>query len=278
MATVNKPATKKAAPKPDEVQGDISIVSEPRPIMESPTVHQATKLIEMAVTQGASTKKLSKLLDLKERYEKEEARKAYTAAMAAFKTEDIEIKKDRLVEYPHRDDPTGKTSYRHASLGNIVNIAVPKLAAHGLSHKWESKREGDRVEVRCVMTHRDGHSEATEWWPGPLDNSGKKNPIQQAASTVTYLERYTFLMITGLAVEDQDDDGNTGMDETPPVKMISEEEVNQVHAMITENELDMDVFMNWLKTVQKCASIEEIPVAMLAVVTDKLNKAIKAKK
>jgi hypothetical protein len=39
------------------------------------------------------------------------------------------------------------------------------------------------------------------------DESGKKNAIQQVASTNTYLQRYTFLAITGLATKGQDDDG-----------------------------------------------------------------------
>ena len=41
---------------------------------------------------------------------------------------------------------------------------------------------------------------------GP-DGSGGKNAIQAIGSTVSYLERYTLLAATGLATEDQDDDG-----------------------------------------------------------------------
>jgi len=37
--------------------------------------------------------------------------------------------------------------------------------------------------------------------------SGNKNPIQAIASTVSYLERYTLLAITGLTTKDMDDDG-----------------------------------------------------------------------
>jgi hypothetical protein len=39
----------------------------------------------------------------------------------------------------------------------------------------------------------------------PPDDSGKKNPIQQIASTVSYLERYTLFAITGLAPQEDDD-------------------------------------------------------------------------
>jgi hypothetical protein len=40
----------------------------------------------------------------------------------------------------------------------------------------------------------------------PPDASGGKNTIQQIASTVTYLQRYTLLAITGVATKGQDDD------------------------------------------------------------------------
>lgn len=245
------------------------------PLAQPIATSQADRLIELAIQNNADVDRLDKLLELKERYEKEEARKSYTAAMAAFKGEDIVITKDRTVRFPHKDGP-GETSYKHASLGNIISIAVPRMAAHGLSHKWESKREGDRIEVRCVVTHRDGHSESTEWWPGPLDASGKKNPIQQAASTVTYLERYTFLMITGLAVEEQDDDGAHGADDTKP-ELITEDQALSIHAKITDNDLDMDIFMGWLKRSQKCDSIEAIPVALFDFVMNKIEKSIKDK-
>ena len=238
-------------------------------------VSQADRLIELAIQSNADVDRLDKLLELKERYDREEARKAYTAAMAAFKAEAPVISKDRKISFDHKDGG-GKTEYWHATLGNIVNLAVPVMARHGLSHNWDMERDGDRIKVRCVVTHSSGHREKTDWWPGPLDNSGKKNPIQQAASTVTYLERYTFLMITGLAVEEQDDDGAHGADDTKP-ELITDEQALSIHSKITDNDLDMDIFMGWLKRSQKCDSIEAIPVALFDFVMNKIEKSIKDK-
>lgn len=261
---------------------DIDIT--PGPIMQGNTaiqqsshssIAQADRLIELAMSQDVSMEKLEKLLELKERYEKEEARKAYVAAMAEFKSEGVVIEKDRLVNYEHSNGD-GETRYRHASLGNVIGVATPFLAKHGLSHKWVSRRVEARIEVKCVITHREGHSEETDWWPGPLDTSGKKNPLQQAASTVTYLERYTFLMITGLAVVDQDDDGTDG-GEMPGPERITEDQANKIHAMITENELSMDIFMRWLKQSIKCKAIADIPSSYFDAVMGKIEKTIKAK-
>lgn len=253
------------------------VEDQPLTVAENMPVNQADRLIELAITSNVDADRLDKLLALKERYEKEEARKVYTQAMANFKAEGITITKDKTVRFPHKDGP-GETSYSHASLGNIVAIAVPALARQGLSHRWEAKREDDRIMVRCIMTHAAGHSEATEWWPGPLDSSGKKNPIQQAASTVTYLERYTFLMITGLAVEDQDDDGAASGEPPESVKLISEDQVNTLHSKITGAELDMDATLRWLSTsAAKAGRLEDIPVNMFDIVNKKIDAAVKAK-
>ena len=243
---------------------------------QSTALASVDRLLELAVTGNADMAKLEKLLDLKERYDKEEARKAYTAAMAAFKAEAPIITKDKKVSYGHKDGD-GKTEYWHATLGNIVNLAVPVMARHGLSHHWDQERDGDRVKVRCSVTHSAGHRESTDWWPGPLDATGKKNPIQQAASTVTYLERYTFLLITGLAVEEQDDDGAAGAPDPEPVEYIDVDQQNTIHSLITDNNLDMEKFLTWLATsAVKSASIEDIQAEYYDRVIKKINATIKA--
>lgn len=256
----------------EEVAGQIQTLE---PAQPSTALASVDRLLELAVTGNADMAKLEKLLELKERYDKEEARKAFTAAMAAFKAEAIVIKKDKKVGFDHKDGQ-GKTEYWHATIGNVVNVAAPVMAKHGLSHRWDRKRENDRINVRCIVTHKDGHSEATDWWDAPLDDSGKKNPIQQGASTTSYLERYTFLLVTGLAVEEQDDDGASAGDEPPPER-ISEEQANEIHSKITDNGLDMDIFLGWLKRSQKISSIEDIPVALFDYVMGKVDESIKKK-
>jgi len=162
-------------------------------------------LLDKAMAKGLDTDQLQKLMDLQERWEANEAKKAYTTAMAKFKKEAIEISKNKTVTYTNQDNTT--TSYAHATLDHIVEQVVPKLSKHGLSHKWTTEQgEKGIVTVSCVITHALGYSESVSLSAYP-DDSGKKNNIQRIASTVTYLERYTFLSITGLAAKGLDDDG-----------------------------------------------------------------------
>lgn len=173
------------------------------PVQQSSSPIQVVKELTAA---GISMEDLKQMLELQKEYEANEARKEFNLALAAFKSEDILIAKDKLVSF---DTNAGTTSYSHASLGNIVKIAVPFMSKHGLSHRWDINQENARVVVTCILSHRLGHSESVKIDASP-DNSGSKNAIQQVSSTVTYLERYTFLAITGLAVEDMSDDDGAG--------------------------------------------------------------------
>jgi hypothetical protein len=155
-----------------------------------------------ALQAGATVEQLQGLLTLQKDWEANEARKAYVAAMAEFKKNPPEIFKRKEVAF-------GDTRYSHATIGDVTSLTVAGLAAHGFSHRWDTKQADGRIEVSCILTHNLGHSESTTLEASP-DSSGKKNAIQQVASTVTYLQRYTLLAACGLATKDMEDDDGAG--------------------------------------------------------------------
>lgn len=176
-------------------------------------------LLRHAIDSGADLDRLERLMNLQQRYEESEARKAYVADMAAFKLNPPEIIKDKSVGYEGKD---GFVGYKHATLGNVTSAIIEGLAQHGFSHRWDTEQNGANVTVTCVLTHRMGHSERTTL-SAPKDDSGKKNNIQQMASSITYLQRYTLLAATGLATKDQDDDAaKAELDTTLADKWIAE--------------------------------------------------------
>src|SRR3990167_3159724 len=139
------------------------------------------QMIEIAVKSGANLDQLEKLLTLQERWEANEAKKAYHRAMAEFKQNPPEIAKDKKVAF-------GNTKYNHASLANVVRKITKELSKHGLSASWSTQQNG-QIIVTCKITHVLGHSEETSL-SAPADSSGSKNSIQAIGSTITYLERY----------------------------------------------------------------------------------------
>ena len=158
-------------------------------------------IIEKAIAGNADLDKLEKLLELQERWERNEAKKAYVKAMADFKANAPEIEKDKPVSYG-----PGKASYNYASLANVTKKVSSELSKHGLSASWSTTQKDKDVCVSCTITHIQGHSETTSLSAAP-DTSGSKNSIQAIGSTISYLERYTLLAMLGLATHDQDDDG-----------------------------------------------------------------------
>lgn len=179
-----------------------------------PAATTPSHLLAMAVEQGADLDKLTKLMDLQERWEANEARKAYVAAMADFKAAPIVIGKNKRVSFT---TAKGKTEYDHAELSDVTAALVPRLSQHGFSHAWTVKQDAGKITVACVLTHRLGHSERVEMTSG-ADDSGGKNSIQAISSANSYLQRYTLLAVTGQATGGQDDDGRGYVDPELPAQ------------------------------------------------------------
>lgn len=222
-------------------------------------------LIErLATSPDIDMARIEKMLELKERWDANEARKAYTAAMAAFKANPPTILKDKHVKFQTQK---GVTEYDHATLGGACDAIIKGLSEHGISHRWDVAQNDGRVRVTCILTHALGHSESVSMH-GPIDDSGGKNAIQAIASSVSYLERYTLFAATGLASQDMDDDGQ-GAGEPK----ISEKQAADLKALITEGGGDMAKALRFMKV----ASLAEIPAKNYeAVVAD--IKAVNAAK
>lgn len=181
-----------------------SIVARPQGVLMGGGGTTPGELLRIAMERGANMDLLERLMALQERHDANEARKAYVDDMAAFKSEPLEIFKRKEVGYKTREGDF--VGFKHAELSEVVAVVVPALARHGFSHRWDVKQEPGKVTVTCIVTHRSGHCESLTMESAP-DDSGKKNKLQQVASAVTYLQRYTLLGITGTAARDVDDDG-----------------------------------------------------------------------
>lgn len=205
-------------------------------------------LLQMAVSQGANLDQLDKLMQLQERWEANEARKAFVAAMAAFKSEPLRVIKSKQVSIP------GGAKFSHATLADVVDAAVSGMGAHGLSHRWITSQSANEITVTCVVTHAMGHSESTSLTCKP-DDSGKKNAIQQVASAITYLERYTLQAALGIAASDMQEDDGRGTSQ--PVETINDTQQAQLQDLIDANGRDKAKFLAWAKV----ESLQDIPAS-----------------
>lgn len=199
-------------------------------------------LISKALASDASIEKMEQLFNLQLRWEENEAKKAYHQAVADFKAEAVDIVKNKRVSYK---TDKGVTEYNHAELGQVVNTVTPLLSKFGLSHHWEYSQTDNKIKVTCFMTHNMGHGNSTSLEAG-ADTSGGKNAIQAIGSTTSYLERYTFLAMTGLASRDQDNDGKAAT-VAPDIEYITESQVMDLLALIAEVKANETQFLTFFK-------------------------------
>jgi hypothetical protein len=231
-------------------------------VMEINTDTSPASMIYAAIAGGADLDKLEKLMLLQERFEANEAKKAYVSAMAAFKADPPRIEKTKQVKF---STSKGTTEYKHALLADAAAIINTALSRHGLSAGWTTSQADKLITVTCKITHAMGHSEQTSLVAAP-DDSGGKNGIQAIGSTVSYLERYTLFSLTGLASHDMDDDGRGGK-----VQSITEDQQNTLVSMMEDNGFGADI--PGLLKYMHVEAISEIPSKSY----NKALSAIKAK-
>lgn len=204
-------------------------------------------MLDRAFASGASMETLEKLMALQERWTANQARMAFSSAIAAAKAEIPVIMKNREVDFTSMK---GRTHYRHEDLAEIARTVDPILSKHGLSYRFRTGYEGSTVTVTCVIAHRDGHEEENTLH-GSRDDSGNKNSIQGVGSTITYLQRYTLKAALGLAAS-ADDDGKKA---DVASGFITDEQADAIRALAVEVGANMDGFLRRMKA----ESVPDIP-------------------
>jgi hypothetical protein len=220
--------------------GGIEII----PPMQITPAQTPFALMTIAVERGAQVDQLEKLMALHERWEAEQARKAFHAARARFQSLCPEIVKDK-------EGGGNSFKYKYASLPGIIRQVKQPLSECGLTFRWEIDDKGKehQIEVSCILSHCDGHSEHNSMSAMP-DDSGAKNDIQQRGSAVTYLQRYTLIGVLGIASANDDDDGKSAG-------------VANVDSLRTHNEAVRDYF-------------ETIYAVKIAIRDGELDRAVEA--
>src|SRR5579883_1215168 len=201
-------------------------------------------MLERAVTQGADIAVLEKLMALQERWENNQARKEFDAAISAAKAEIPPVVRNRA----------GHNNKKYADFAAIAATIDPIITKHGLSYRFRTTQD-ERIHVTCILSHKSGHSEETTL-SGPADQTGNKNAIQAIGSTLTYLQRYSLVQMLGLAAADDDDGRAAGTDTGP----LSEQQADEIRALLAQTKSDVNRFLKWAGA----ASVADIPASKFA--------------
>lgn len=218
------------------------------------------QIMQQAKAAGLEISEMKEMLALQKDYEANEARKAFHHALAEFKMHPPKIIKDLM---------NAQYNSSYVSIGNMVNSVNEAMGPHGLNARWDyPQTEGNQLAVTCILAHRLGHEESVSI-TGPIDDAGKKNPLQGRKSTRTYLKLETFEAVTGMAsvVGNIDDDGNR---EEKPIEICSTDQITVLRDLIKEVNADGVNFLKYLKV----DDLDYLP----AVKYEKAKAALEAKR
>lgn len=164
-------------------------------------------MLASALERGHDPEKLDKLFTLAERYEANEARKAFAAALSDFQADVPPIVESKLATVTMQSG--GSYTYSYADLDIIMRAIRPLLGKHGLSVRYDAEvsDDGRRIKSTCYVMHRDGHTETTTFVV-PLDEGMKVNDSQKMGSANSYACRYNVINALGLTTGEDDDAGS----------------------------------------------------------------------
>lgn len=210
------------------------------------------QLLQAAVENKVEAAELSKLMDLQERWQANQARQAFFEAMSAFQAEVPIIKKTKK----------GDKAF-YAPLETVIKTIQPLLDKHKLMVRFDTEQTESLLTAICSVSHVLGHTESNRFTvpldSGPTTREGKKvmNGAQATASARSYAKRYALGDAFNLAFEDEDeDDDGEGIYEP-----ISHAQMKQIQADLEELDVDKAKFCRFMDI----ASIAEMPVAKLPI-------------
>lgn len=155
------------------------------------------RLVELAITQGANVDALERVFALQEKWEANQAKKAFTQQMAELQSELPVVKKMKA---------NGGTNSNYAPLEDIVAQCKDVIKKHDFMYSWDTTTDETKLSVICKVTHLGGHTETSSMVSEIAEGTRANSSPQKAAITITYLKRYTLCNAFGIMVADEDQD------------------------------------------------------------------------
>jgi len=221
-------------------------------------------IIQTAVEGGADVKSLEKLMDLQERWEAGEARKAFAESFATVQ---------RNIEAVVKTQENKQTSSKYADLADIIKMAKPVYSDNGFSVIfYEGKADlPEHIRVCADVLHTMGHKESYHY-DVPMDGVGIKGnanmtKIHGKASSTTYGRRYLMCMIWNIPTDDND--GNV-----PEItEFITEGQNAHISQLLSDRNADIKRFTAWLvQKGVKDGNMQNIPDTLFEVVVARIKK------
>jgi hypothetical protein len=223
---------------------------EPANILEIVSRAAADPNIDVAKTE--------KLLEMYERISAKNAEVAFNLSMKASQEEMPKIL---------RNKENQQTNSRYADLEQVNAAIVPVYTKHGFSLSFGTADcpIAGHFRITCLVSHIGGHSRSYQA-DVPIDMTGMKGNQNKTAthgfgSTMSYGRRYLTLLVFNITLTNEDKDGNQS------AEGLSDEQIANIEALLTETSSDKGRFLKYLKV----SSLGDIPAANYSAVVKLLE-------
>ena len=241
------------------------------PVSTDPTIAMIHVIERAAVNPDVDIDKMERLMDMQERMMDRNAETEFNQAMSLAQSE---------VGFVNVDLKNGQTHSKYASYVQMDRALRPVYTKHGfaLSFNTEATDKPDMVRVLCYVTHKAGHTRNYSI-DMPADGKGAKGgdvmtKTHATGAASSYGMRYLLKLIFNVAIGEDDTDGNIEPEVLPVY--ITENQVNTLHAKITDNKVSMKGFMKWMNSELKVKKLEDIPEKFYKHVDKRIDSAIRA--
>lgn len=186
-------------------------------------------LISKAIENKISPDQLGKLYDLQERFEKNEAAKAFSLALAQFQSRMPVVFKSRTAKVKD-------WQYSFASYDDVMRDAAPILADCKIALSFSTEPAQGGIKVTCRVRHGTHFEDHTLTVPIPAMTV---NDTQRFGAALSYAKRYALCAALNIVVSDEDDDASRQME------LVNAQDLAQLKELIEEKRADMERFMKW---------------------------------
>lgn len=198
---------------------------------------EATNLgsvLSAMVERGATGADLEGILAAQERWERNEAAKAFANALTEFQARCPVIHKKREATIT---GTRSSYSYKFASYDDVMAQIGGLLTECKLALSFSTANQEKGIRVTLKIRHGTHVEEHTLDVPVPQMNV---NDCQRYGAALSYAKRYALCAALNVVVTDEDDDTQS-LNEP-----ITEEQSLEIEAFCCEHEIDRTAFLNWL--------------------------------
>lgn len=178
-------------------------VTKPQPALVQRTADSSVEtFISQAIQAQVPIETLERLLAMRKEVRADQAREAFTMAMAKFQKECPVIAKTKPVK-----NKNGDVTYKYAPLDSIILQVKEALGNNDLAYDFDERKseDGTKLTAICTITHSMGHSKSASF-EVEIGTEAYMTDTQKYGARMTFAKRYAFCNVLGIATGDEDTD------------------------------------------------------------------------